>query len=74
MARQVHRVKRGPRKPAVPMPKDTWKGRTFVEAETGYEFEVVYSGRHMPCVDLPRDSWGRWTTVGHPVIGAPSWL
>jgi hypothetical protein len=71
MKHHTHRVKRGPKHLPPPLPKDQWKGWTFVEADTGQEFEVVFSGRHMPSVDMPRSTLGRWQTIGHPVVGAP---
>ncbi len=68
MRHQVQRVKRDPAPPHPPLTKDVWRECVFVEADTGDEFIVVYSGKHMPCVGISRESHGRWRTVGHPVV------
>jgi hypothetical protein len=67
MAHQIHRVKRGPKHPPVTLPKDTWQGGTFREAD-GTILEVKFSGQHMPQTDVIRGE-GRWRKVGHPVLG-----
>jgi hypothetical protein len=47
MASQVHRVKRGPKHPPVILPKDTWRGCEFVEAD-GTVLEVDWNGSKGP--------------------------
>ena len=55
-----HRVngKHRPRAVICRLPQDRWHEQIFIEAETGEEFVVVYSGMRMPS-----DCWPEGTSV-----------
>lgn len=61
-------VSPGPKHVPPVLPKDTWNGGLFVEAD-GTVLEVKFSGKHMPQTALNRQNGsGHVRTVGNPVV------